>query len=81
VQANQIQDVGPAAAAVLARLLTLLRSPSAPILPDDVRLFRVDSQPALAMVRPVLPSSLHPGRSHAGIDAGAAVRRDTACVL
>ena len=56
MQANRIEDVGPAAAVVLARLLTLLRSPSAPILPDNVRLFRIDAHPALAMVRPVTSS-------------------------
>jgi hypothetical protein len=36
---------------VLARLLTLLRSPAAPVLPDDALMFRIDALPALAMVR------------------------------
>jgi hypothetical protein len=49
-QASQVQEVGPAAAEVLARLVTLLRSPAVPVQAEDVRELRVEAMPALAKV-------------------------------
>ena len=50
-QVTRVQDVGPAAAVVLARLLNLLRQPTVPILPVDAQRTRAEDQAAIAMVR------------------------------
>ena len=51
-QVGRVQDVGPAAAVTLARLLNLVRQPAVPMQPPDAQRTRAEDQVAIAKVHP-----------------------------